>query len=336
MIRSPIASPRVPLLIAVSCLLLTTPAVADDKIFDGELETIWEEGGFTEGAAVGPYGDIFFSDFAQPFDARPARVMRYNPQDGKVVVHSENSRMANGLMFHRGVLYACCASPLSGARALVTIDGKGNVKPVVEQFQGKRFNSPNDLVIDAAGRIYFTDPKYVGPEKMELKAMNVYRRDPDGSVHIATDLITKPNGIGLSPDGATMYVAETDNGTDKADLVSDAKMGRMTLNAFDVDKQGRLSNKRVIVDFGDQVGVDGMTLDRSGRIYAAVRSADRFGIYVFSQQGKELAYLPTPALPTNCCFGIGENRNTLFITAGKGFYRVNTTAVGHHPAAKKR
>ena len=106
----------------------------------------------------------------------------------------------------------------------------------------------------------------------------------------------------------------------------------MTLNSLPVNEDGSLGEKTVIADFGDQVGVDGMTMDTEGRIYAAVRSAKRNGIYVFSPSGEELAYLATPSLPTNCCFGRGEEINRLYVTAGGGFYRIKTNATGYHPA----
>lgn len=325
------------------CLTLVfTPAWADKPkdvrerpiIPDGaKLETLWEKGGFTEGAAVGPDGAIYFSDFAQPFDSGPARVMKFDPKSMKVAVHSPDSKMANGLMFDcKGRLIACCASPLGGRRALVEILPDGKVKTIVDRFDGKRFNSPNDIVIDQKGRIYFSDPKYVGPEKMELKSMNVYRYDPDGSLHRATNDIDKPNGVMLSPDGKALYVAETDNGTAQADVVQDAKMGRMTLNAFPVNDDGSLGKKNVLVDFGKNVGIDGMTVDQKGNIYAAVRSADRFGIVIFSPKGDERGYIKTPTLPTNCCFGLGGQSKTLYITAGGGFYRIRLRAEGHHPA----
>jgi gluconolactonase len=200
------------------------------------------------------------------------------------------------------------------------------------RYRGKRFNSPNDIVIDRQGRIYFSDPKYVGPEKMELDRFNVYRLDPDGALSVATSRIAKPNGVVLSPDQKTLYVAETDNGTDKADIVTDAKMGRMTLNALPIQDDGTLGEPRVIVDFKDQVGVDGMTVDTQGRIYAAVRSEKRHGIYVLTPEGKELAYIQTPALPTNACFGRGDEAQRLYVTAGGGLYRIRTNATGYHPA----
>ncbi len=297
------------------------------------LQVLWEEGGFTEGVAAGPDGLMYFSDFAQPFDARSARIMKFDPETGETETHTKDSKMANGLMFDRqGRLLACCASPLGGRRALVEVLADGSIKTIVDRFAGNRFNSPNDIVIDREGRVYFSDPKYVGPEKMELPSMDVYRLDPDGSLRRATTDITKPNGVMLSPDGRTLYVAETDNGTDQAETITDAEVGRMTLNAFSVMTDGSLGRKRVLVDFGRQTGIDGMTVDTVGRIYAAVRSAETFGIAIFDPDGKELARIRTPTLPTNCCFGREQELQTLYVTAGGGLYRIRLNTTGHHPA----
>lgn len=301
------------------------------------LETLWEDGGFTEGAAAGPDGCIYFSDFAQPFDSGPARVMKFDPTTKKVSVHCPDSGMGNGLMFTRdGRLIGCCASPLGGHRALVEFLPDGSVKPIVSKYEGKRFNSPNDLVIDRQGRVYFSDPKYVGPEKMELDSYNLYRYDPDGSLRIATQAIDKPNGVMLSPDQKTLYVAETDNGSPTADLDKEPSTpGRMTLNAFVVNADGSLGAKTVLHNFGDETGIDGMTVDREGHIYAAVRSQSRFGIVVFDQFGHELAYIQTPVLPTNCVFGRNDQQKTLYITAGNGLYRITLGLPGHHAALVK-
>ena len=301
-----------------------------------KLQTLWEEGGFTEGVAAADDGTMYFSDFAQPFDARPARVMKFDPITSKTSIHCADSKMANGLMFNRqGRLFACCASPLGGARALVEIVPDGKVKVVVDKFEGKRFNSPNDIVIDPRGRIYFSDPKYVGPEQRELDHMSVYRYDPDGSLHRMTDNIDKPNGIIMAPNGRRIYVAETDNGTDQADSVTAAKRGRMTLNAFRVKNDGSLARKKVLVDFGDQLGIDGMTVDQQGHIFAAVRSEERFGIRIYDSRGKELGYIQTPELPTNCSFGKGKGMQTLYITAGGGLYRIVLEVSGFHPATAR-
>ena len=105
---------------------------------------------------------------------------------------------------------------------------------------------------------------------------------------IGADQVEKPNGLALSPDGGTLYVAETNN----------APGGRMTLNAFKLRGDGSLGSKKVLVDFGAEAGIDGMTVDVQGNIYAAVRSASRFGIVVYTATGRELAYIPTETLPT--------------------------------------
>ena len=328
--------PAIPVwILLLSASLTAVQSAAAESIVPpaATLEPLWEEGGFTEGVAIGPDGLMYFSDFAQPFDARPARIMKFDPQTGQTRVHSADSKMANGLMFDRqGRLIACCASPLGGRRALVEVLPNGSLRTIADRFQGRRFNSPNDIVIDRHGRIYFSDPKYVGPEKMELPSMDVYRFDPNGSLQRVITNITKPNGVVLSPDGRTLYVAETDNGTDQAETVRNPEIGRMTLNAFPVKPDGTTGEKRVLVDFGRQTGIDGMTVDRRGHIYGAVRSAERFGIVVYDPDGRELAYIRTPHVPTNCCFGTARERQTLYITAGGGLYRIRLNSTGHHPA----
>ena len=337
---------RICLTALITMTVSSSPLDADDLKVEGskkiipegaKLESLWEKGGFTEGAAAGPDGRIYFSDFAQPFDSGPARVMVFDPKTKKVSVHCPDSGMGNGLMFTKdGRLIGCCASPLGGHRALVEFLPDGKVKPLVSKYQGKRFNSPNDLVIDRKGRVYFSDPKYVGPEKMELDSFNVYRYDPDGSLHLATTAVEKPNGVMLSPDGKTLYVAETNNGSATADLDKEPKPpGRMTLNAFPVNDDGSLGKKTVLHNFGKETGIDGMTVDTKGRIYGAVRSASRFGIVAFNPKGKEQAYIETPVLPTNCVFGRGDQQHTLYITAGSGLYRITLKSTGHHPALAK-
>jgi len=317
--------------------LAESKPVGDSAIVpeEAQLETLWNKGHFTEGVAVGPKGNIYFSDI--PFDKQPGRVMKFNRQTGKVSVHCADSGKSNGLMFdHNGRLIAVCGA-LWGRQALVEITSDGNVKPLVDKYRGKRLNSPNDLVIHPKGWIYFSDPRYAGDEPLKIPHMSVYRYNPeDGSLTRATFDIEKPNGVALAPGAKILYVAETNNGTtDVRKKDANVTPGRMTLNAFPIKQDGSLGKKRVLVDFGKRTGVDGMTVDVKGNIYAAVRSAKRYGIVVYSPNGKERAYIPTSELPTNCCFGTGKDAQTLYITAGKGLYRIKLTIPGYHPATAK-
>jgi gluconolactonase len=323
----------------IVCGALSTAFAADKPAGDpaivpkaAKLATIWNEGSFTEGVAAAANGTIYFSDI--PFNKMPGRVLKFDPMTGKVTVHCPDSGKSNGLMFDRkGRLIAACGA-MWGRQALVEITADGKVKPLVERYRGKRLNSPNDVVIHPKGWIYFSDPRYAGDEPIEQAHMSVYRYDPSTKeLERATTEIEKPNGVGISPNGKTLYVAETNNGsTDVRKQSKTVKQGRMTLNAFPIRKDGSLGKKRVLVDFGSEVGTDGMTVDVKGNIYAAVRSEKRHGIVVFSPKGKERAYIPTPDLPTNCCFGTGKGASTLYVTAGKGLYRIRLKINGFHPA----
>ncbi len=287
------------------------------------LEELWNEGDFTEGVAVRADGIVFFSDILRDPE-KPGRILRFDPATKTTTVFCKDSRKSNGLFFDAtGRLLACCGAN-GGAMALCEVTKDGKVVSLVERFEGKRLNSPNDLVVHPNGSVYFSDPRYIGPEPIELDHQSVFRYDlKTKQLSRATTDIEKPNGIHVSPDGRTLYVAETNNGSTGQDPNQQPTPGRMTLNAFDVAADGALSNKRVLVDFGDQLGTDGMAVDKNGNIFAAVRSANRFGIVVYSPTGRELDYLKTPTLPTNCCFGIGEDSSTLYVTAGGGLHRVN-------------
>lgn len=295
------------------------------------LHLLWNGGEFTEGVAAGPDGRIYFSDI--PRGDAPGKVYRYDPRTNQTAVYCADSGKSNGLMFDRqGRLIAACGAN-GGRRALCEITAEGTVRELVSTVEGKRFNSPNDLVIHPDGGIYFSDPRYVGAEPVELDHMSVFRFDPaTGSVRRVTGDITKPNGVILSPDGKTLYVAETDNGRLNLAAPGEPAPVRMTLNAFPVNADGSLGRKQLLVDFGAQTGIDGMTMDRTGHIYGALRREDRFGIAVFNPAGQEMAFIPTPELPTNCCFGIADQSSTLYITAGGGLYRITLNPQGYHPS----
>lgn len=321
---------------AVSLVYAETPAPGGDASIvspEAKLEELWVDKGFTEGACVSMDGIIYFSDIN--FAGGKGKIMAFDPATGKTTVFSADSGQSNGLMINKkGKMLAACGAN-NGKQCLAQITKNGKVKPIVDQFEGKKFNAPNDLVIHPRGWVYFTDPRYVGHEPLELDHMSVFRYDPKTkTVHRATTDITKPNGVVVSPDGKTLYVAETDNGASglEKEPPKDPKL-RMTLNAFPIKKDGSLGKKKILADFGDkETGIDGMTVDQKGNIYTAFRAESRFGIVVFSPEGKELAYIPTPSLPTNCTFGIGDDASTLYITAGSGLYRIPCKIPGFHPA----
>lgn len=308
--------------------LITGLSAADAPIFpqDSRLEQLWNEGEFTEGAALRSDGSIYFSDIP---DVKVGKIYRYVPQTGQTTVYCPDSRKSNGLVFDKqGRLLAACGAN-QGGRAICEVAEDGQVHSLVTAFEGQTLNAPNDLDVHPRGWVYFSDPFYVGPETLKLDHMSVYLWKPeDKSVTRVTTDITKPNGVAVSPDGQTLYVAETNNGKPLLGH-SEFAAWRMTLNAFPIKEDGTLGERRIIVDFGQNAGIDGMCIDKTGRIFAAIRNEKRFGIAVFDPAtGQELAFIATPELPTNCCFGGDDDRKTLYVTAGKGFYRIKTAVDG--------
>jgi len=317
----------------VVCLMLqysVTGAMAADIVPPGaKPELLWNDGEFTEGVAVAKDGVVYFSDIAIA-GKNPGRIMKFNPKTKQTSVHVDDSGQSNGLFFSAdGKLLAVCGAN-KGHRALCIMTDR-LVIVVADKFEGKKLNAPNDLVVHPRFGVYFSDPRYVGPEPLELDHMSVYRYHL-GKLERATTDITKPNGVILSPDAKTLYVAETDNGATGVEPVGTLpKPARYTLNAFPIKDDGSLGPKRVLADFGKDGGIDGMTTDTDGRIYAAFRPDARKGILIVSPDGQELGHIPTDALPTNCTFGKGDEKNVLYITAGSGLYRMRLNATGYHP-----
>ncbi len=292
---------------------------AQDKIVPAgaEVELLWNEGEFTEGPAADRDGTILFSDIGN-------RILRYDPRTGETTVYREDSGRANGLIFDRdGNLIACEGANGGNQRISITPPG-GVPKTLADRYDGKRFNSPNDVAVSPDGNVYFTDPRYVGDEPRELDFEGVFLIDRSGDqpvVRIATRELQKPNGILISADGKTAYVA--DNNGDPN--------GNHHLVAFKIQEDGTFAEKKILFDFGpNRRGIDGMTLDEEGNIYATAGSGREAGVYVFDPKGRPLAFIATPGAPTNCTFGRGEQARTLYITAAGpqgtnrfGLYRIN-------------
>lgn len=304
--------------------------------------------GLTEGPTAAPDGKIYFTDM--PFGKENGLILYFDPKMMKTTVFTDNSGKSNGLAFDGNGNLLSCDGADGGSRSVRRwnlMSGKSEV--VADRYQGKRFNSPNDLCLDAKGRVYFTDPRYGGNEPRELPSEAVYRIERDGRVVLVTSEVEKPNGVCLSPDQRTLYVGDHNNGGNR--LSPDAPepvRGAMKIYAFPLDEDGLVSGPRkTLVDFGKENGSDGMRVDAQGNLYIAARSLARPGILVIDPTGKELAFIATGptnqtglfeqwrGIPSNVEFGIGNDRNSLYVTIDKSLYRIRLKARGFHPPTVK-
>lgn len=248
---------------------------------------------FTEGPALGPDGRIYFNDIPNN------RTHVFDPKSGQTVVFREETGAANGLFWTPGGrLFAC----EGGNRRVSKIEADGTASALADSFGGKKLNSPNDLVIDGAGGVYFTDPHY-GRDKsgLEQGVEAVYYIDNKGKVtQVAADL-TKPNGIILSPDNRILYIADP---------------GAETIWAYDVEGDGKIANKRKFA----AVGSDGMTIDTAGNVYVTWKVE----VIGFAPDGTEVARIAFPEGPANCLLA----GKTMYVTARNGFYAVDLNARG--------
>lgn len=340
-------------LLSAAALAADVPAPEGAKIVDPRetLELLYTrtapiKGGLTEGPAVAPDGSIYFTDI--PVGDDPGMIIRFDPKTMQNTVFTANSGKANGLAFDRfGNLIACEGSD-QGGRRVSKWDVKARIRTTVaDRFQGKRFNAPNDACLDRRGRIYFTDPRYLGAEPRELEHRAVYRIERDGKVVEITHDVEKPNGIALSPDETTLYVADHNNGSDRIDPdAPPPKKGAMKIYAFPLGPDGLVDGPReTLVDFGEEPGVDGMCVDVQGNLYLTWRTLVQPGVLVVDPDGKEVAFISTGVsqpgakepvgLPSNVEFGIGSESKTLYITVDKSLYRIRCKVDGYHlPWAK--
>jgi N-acyl-D-amino-acid deacylase len=259
------------------------------------------------------------------------RISRYYPRDISDVF-SQPSGGANGLLFNReGALVVCEAA----MRRVTRRSTSGSILVLAASYEGKRFNSPNDLSIDSKGRIYFTDPRYGKRDTMEMGEEAVYRIDAPGKVaRIITDL-ERPNGIFVSPGDEYLYVADNNNNK----LGGARKLWRYDLKP---DGSVDVNSKKMIFDWKTSRGPDGFKMDREGRLFVAAglneanppfETTDpyRAGVYVISPDGKLLDYIAIPKDEcTNCAFG-GTDLKTLYITAGGSLFSIGVQTAGRAP-----
>ena len=253
---------------------------------------------FLNGPAWSPDDTLLFSD--TPTD----RQLRYTP--GKSAP-TEVASMAGGISATtfdtKGNMYV--AEPR--ARRIVRTDRKGKMETVAERFEGKRLNAPNDLVVRRDGNLYFTDPAFgVQQDSVELGFYGVFRVTPKGELSALARWRTRPNGIALSENGRTLYVADSD---------------AQTVHAFDLDKDGAASNDRVVISkIAGAPG--GVRTDEDGNIYVAARD-----VLVYSPTGELLRTIHLAEQPSNLTFG-DVNFQTLYVTARTSVYRVELGVKG--------
>jgi gluconolactonase len=284
---------------------------------------------FLEGPAVDAAGNLYFSDIIN------SKILKMTPA-GVVSVFREDSGRTNGNTFDaRGRLISCEGAEQGpgGRRRVVRTDmTTGEITVLTERYQGKRYNSPNDVCVDPEGRVWFTDPYYMDDRSiLELDAEAVYRIDLDGKVTrvISQPQVERPNGLAITPDGKTLYLIDS----------HPRPGGARKVWAFAVAPDGSVSSQRLVFDFGKGRGGDGMRLDERGNLWIAgginlPRTSGETtdvpaGVYVISPDGKLIGRIPIPEdVTTNLAFG-GPDRKTLYVVSGKGVYKIAVGIPGY-------
>jgi gluconolactonase len=265
----------------------------------GPVDTVADGFGFTEGPVWTDSEGLLFTDIPNDVILRPDKSIFRKP-----------SGKANGLIIdEKGRLVAC----EHGNRQVSRTETDGTVTILAESFENKKLNSPNDAIALANGTVYFTDPPYgLEGREQELAFQGVYRIAPDGTLTCEVRDFVKPNGIGVSPDEKTLYVADTEG---------------QHIRAFTIGDDGALRGGVVLCDIPYP---DGMAIDETGNIWCT--AAD--GVRAISPAGVLLETVDVPQPPANCAFG-GADRKTLYITARSGLYSVKTTVAGMPPASAR-
>ncbi|HEV7226316.1 MAG TPA: SMP-30/gluconolactonase/LRE family protein [Pirellulales bacterium] len=299
---------------ALGCLA-AVGAAADDAPIPGigpkgEIVKLHTGFAFTEGPAADADGNVFFSDIPN------SRIHKVDAA-GKLSIFREPSNHTNGTMFNAEGELVC--AEMDGRISAVARDGK-TARPLAETYQGKRFNAPNDLVIDRAGGVYFTDPHFRAPEPLPQGVTAVYYIAADGKVSRLIDDLKAPNGVILSPDEKTLYVVPS---------------MQEEMMAYPVEGPGKLGKGRVFcrtkqAEGKQGTGGDGLTIDTKGNLYITTG----LGLQVFSAEGKLLGIIAFPEVPANVTFG-GKDRRTLYVTARTSLYTAPMEAEGHVFAGKK-
>lgn len=309
-------------LILLAALAAFAASGADEAIVEPGAQLKKLAGGcaFTEGPAADAEGNVYFSD-------SPNNRIMVLPRGGEARVWKSGTRGANGMLFDaEGRLVTCNSQLAPDGRTVTRYEKDGRVTVLADRYGGKKLNSPNDLAIDSRGRIYFTDPRYGKADDLEQDRMAVYRIETDGKLTRVIDDLQVPNGILITPDDRTLYVADN----------NPAEGGNRNLVAYDLRPDGTAKRRGVHYDLRTGRGMDGMALDVKGNIYATAGEGEKTGVYVISPAGKLLTLIRTPENATNCTFG-GPDLRTLYVTAGASLYSIRTANSGwlRYPPLKR-
>jgi gluconolactonase len=264
----------------------------------GPVELVADGFGFTEGPLWLPSGKLVFSDIPKDTIYHPDKTVFLKP--------SGNS---NGLVLDTEDRIIACEH---GNRRVSRTEKDGTVRVLADAYQGKKLNSPNDAVVRSDGVVFFTDPPYgLQKRKRELPFNGVFAIMTDGALKLLAEDFDRPNGIALSPDEKTLYVADTEGSH---------------IRAFGVARDGALSEGRVWCEIPHP---DGMKVDERGNVWCTAED----GVRVMNPDGKLVETVPCPQIPANCAFG-GPGFDTLYITARTGLYKVACAVKGLPPARR--
>jgi gluconolactonase len=246
------------------------------------------------------------------------RIMRYDDTDGSVSVFREPSNYTNGNTSDREGRLVSCEHQ---GRRVTRTGHDGSITVLADKFDGKRLNSPNDVVVKSDGSIWFTDPifgiggYYEGEKDTPQIAPNVYRIDPDGSLSVVAEGVNQPNGLAFSPDESRLYVVES------------RAVPRKIL-AYDVVGGRTLTNRRVLIDAGPGTP-DGFRCDVDGNLWCGWgMGADGLdGVRIINKDAAPIGHIKLPERCANLAFG-GRKQNRLFMTASQSVYALYVEAQG--------